>query len=226
MIAFLTSENRPAHAASSIAVRGPGRARYDGTRAPTQSLTRVTPAGARPRQLAGHGGYGVPGSPARRLPAASRKPAGVIADGGFSAYRRPKSSSLVIDVVRVFRRSLCRLPTWRTGRRKILGHAIRLARTWAACGFLNFLNSTLPEAIKLTDKPPHFRVTIRRHRTARAGRGEQQPKPQRSRKDSIVSLMSPRRKLTELQNSYHPHLRGLQGTRRRAAERVPTSGRL
>ena len=49
---------------------------------------------------------------------------------------------------------------------KILGHAKTLGTNWAGSGgFLNFLNSTLPENIKLTDKPPHFVYDPRRHRT-------------------------------------------------------------
>ena len=48
---------------------------------------------------------------------------------------------------------------------KILGHAKTLGTNWAGSGgFLNFLNATLPEGLRLTDKPPHFVYDPTRHR--------------------------------------------------------------
>ena len=48
---------------------------------------------------------------------------------------------------------------------KILGHAKTLGTNWAGSGgFLNFLNATLPDDIRLTDKPPHFVYDPKRHR--------------------------------------------------------------
>jgi hypothetical protein len=48
---------------------------------------------------------------------------------------------------------------------KVLGHAKTLGTNWAGSGgFLNFLNSTLPDGIKLSEKPPHFVYDPKRHR--------------------------------------------------------------
>jgi hypothetical protein len=48
---------------------------------------------------------------------------------------------------------------------KHLGHAKTIGTNWAGSGgFLNFLTNTLPEGIKLSEKPPHFVYDPKRHR--------------------------------------------------------------
>ena len=77
---------------------------------------------------------------------------------------------------------------------KILGHAKTLGTNWAGSGgFLNFLNATLPEGIKLTDKPPHFVYDPRRHRTEE----QAAPPPQRLQRQPDTNSS----KLAELQHS-------------------------
>ncbi len=82
---------------------------------------------------------------------------------------------------------------------KILGHAKTLGTNWAGSGgFLNFLTATLPDTIRMTDKPPHFVYDPKRHRLeeraelapAQAIPLNRQPPPE-----------SNSSKLTELQNS-------------------------
>ncbi|MBT3069327.1 NYN domain-containing protein [Rhodomicrobium sp. Az07] len=61
---------------------------------------------------------------------------------------------------------------------KILGHAKTLGTNWAGSGgFLNFLNATLPENFRLTDKPPHFVYDPARHRVEERVDASLQPSP-------------------------------------------------
>jgi hypothetical protein len=97
---------------------------------------------------------------------------------------------LVIDVVRSSEKPVP-IAYLADRAQKILGHAKTLGTNWAGSGgFLNFLNKTLPEGIKLTDTPPHFVYDATRHRV-------EEPAPQRLQRqpDSNSS------KLAELQNS-------------------------
>jgi len=71
-----------------------------------------------------------------------------------------------------------------------------LGTNWAGSGgFLNFLNNTLPDGIKLTDKPPHFVYDAKRHRI------EEQPPPAPPPQRLQRQPDSGSSKLAELQNS-------------------------
>ena len=72
-----------------------------------------------------------------------------------------------------------------------------LGTNWAGSGgFLNFLNSTLPDSVMITDKPPHFVYDPRRHRVEEPA-PQQQLAPQRLQRQPEANSS----KLAELQHS-------------------------
>ncbi len=101
--------------------------------------------------------------------------------------------SLVIDVVQSSEKPVP-IAYLADRAQKILGHAKTLGTNWAGSGgFLNFLNSTLPEGTKLTDKPPHFVYDPKRHRIEE----QAAPPPQRLQRQPDTNSS----KLAELQHS-------------------------
>ena len=86
---------------------------------------------------------------------------------------------------------------------KILGHAKTLGTNWGGSGgFLNFLNATLPDDIRLTDKPPHFVYDPKRHRLEeRTEIPAVQAIPQKLNRQPPPQPESNSSKLAELQNS-------------------------
>jgi hypothetical protein len=71
--------------------------------------------------------------------------------------------NLVLDVVRASDKPVP-IAYLADRAQKVLGHAKTLGTNWAGSGgFLNFLTNTLPDDIRLSDKPPHFVYDPRRH---------------------------------------------------------------
>jgi len=62
---------------------------------------------------------------------------------------------------------------------KTLGHAKTIGTNWAGSGgFLNFLTQNLPEALRLSEKPPHFVYNPAKHRLREEIRPLETPAPQ------------------------------------------------
>jgi hypothetical protein len=192
MIAFLLDESSPV----MLEGRGPkpvGELGYDGGRAalPQSALTRVPaqPVASQP----GYGGYGAPHEGAKRRPpsaaTASAAVQSLIED--FQAIGA-EIRDFVVDIVRSSEKPVP-IAYLADRAQKILGHAKTLGTNWAGSGgFLNFLNKTLPDGIRLTDTPPHFVYDTSRHRTE-----EPAPQPQRLQRQPESNSS----KLAELQNS-------------------------
>ena len=199
MIAFLMDETSPVMLESQrSASRSLG---YDssGAKALTQSITQRAPAFpvAAPASLSSleSGFPAFEEAPPRRRPAAASAPSSAVQSlmDDFQAIGA-EILGLVIDVVQASEKPVP-IAYLADRAQKILGHAKTLGTNWAGSGgFLNFLNSTLPENIKLTDKPPHFVYDPRRHRTEEQAAAAQ-PAQRLQRQDSNSS------KLAELQHS-------------------------
>ncbi|MGO8951787.1 MAG: NYN domain-containing protein [Rhodomicrobium sp.] len=193
MIAFLLNETSPLALQQDRGAKPRGELGYDGARALTQSVTARTPAHPIASQ-SGHSGYSAPPEPLkRRLPAAPASSAVQSLMEDFQAIGA-EILSLVVDVVQSSEKPVP-IAYLADRAQKILGHAKTLGTNWAGSGgFLNFLNNTLPDGIKLTDKPPHFVYDAKRHRTE-----EQPPPPPPQRLQRQPDSSSS--KLAELQNS-------------------------
>ncbi len=209
MISFLLDETGPA---LMIPQDRPAQPRaelsYDGARSYSQSVAAQQPA--------------VRALPAQAAPAAQSDFAPAYAQPQDAAKRRQPPGhvnsavqSLIEDfqaigaeilnlVIEVVRSSEKPVPIAYLADRaqKILGHAKTLGTNWAGSGgFLNFLNATLPEGIRLTDKPPHFVYDPQRHRL------EERPEPPAPAQIAPQKLNrqpppeSSSSKLAELQNS-------------------------
>ena len=156
--------------------RGPRSARradgYDGPRTYSQSVAAQPALPALPPQsapapvpadFAPAPGYGVPRYSKRRLPPATRTSAVQSLIEDFQPIGA-RFCNLVIEVVRSSEKPVP-IAYLADRAQKILGHAKTLGTNWAGSGgFLNFLNATLPDDIRLTDKPPHFVYDPKRHR--------------------------------------------------------------
>lgn len=200
MIAFLMDETSP------IMLERPERLRpslpYEGPKALTQNIAPRTPAYPVTSQptYSGYGndcgndyggGYSTPQeAPKRRLPPAPPAVQSLMED--FQAIGS-EILSLVVDVVQSSEKPVP-IAYLADRAQKILGHAKTLGTNWAGSGgFLNFLNTTLPEGIKLTDKPPHFVYDPKRHRIEE----QAPPQPQRLQRQPDTNSS----KLAELQHS-------------------------
>lgn len=88
---------------------------------------------------------------------------------------------------------------------KHLGHAKTIGTNWAGSGgFLNFLSNTLPDGIRLSEKPPHFVYDPKRHRVEeRSDAHSSQALAQKTAMVHRPALQpeSNSTKLAELQNS-------------------------
>ena len=189
MIAFLLSETSP-----MALERGPkphGEIGYEGAaRALTSSPAQR--ASAQPAQ-AGYDSYEFPAEPPKRrpLPPASTAVQSLIED--FQTIGA-EILDLVLDVVQSSEKPVP-IAYLADRAQKMLGHAKTLGTNWAGSGgFLNFLNNSLPEGIKLTEKPPHFVYDTRRHPIEEP---PLPPPPQRLQRQQETSSS----KLADLQNS-------------------------
>ncbi len=197
MIAFLMDESSPLMLQQERGPKPRGELGYDGTRALTQSVPQRSPA----HPIAAQPNYGsynpCPEPFMRRWPSAPASPAVQSLIEDFQVIGA-EILDLVIDVVQSSEKPVP-IAYLADRAQKILGHAKTLGTNWAGSGgFLNFLNTTLPEGIKITDKPPHFVYDARRHRTEEpAPPPPPPPAPQRLQRQPDTSSS----KLAELQNS-------------------------
>lgn len=151
-------------------------------------------------------GYGLPQEPAkRRLPSHTNSAVQSLIEDFQSIGA--EILKLVIDVVSSSEKPVP-IAYLADRAQKMLGHAKTLGTNWAGSGgFLNFLNATLPDDIRLTDKPPHFVYDPKRHRLEE--RGELPPPPPPAPAAAIPQKLSRQppqpetnsSKLAELQNS-------------------------
>ncbi len=207
MIAFLLDETMPPLMLSHDRAPAPrAELSYDGARTYSRSVASqpalpALPSHSAPAQPEFAANYGMPQQDAgkRRLPAAPVNSAVQSLIEDFQAIGA-EILDLVLDVVRTSEKPVP-IAYLADRAQKILGHAKTLGTNWAGSGgFLNFLNATLPEGIRLTDKPPHFVYDPKRHRLEeRVEVAQAQPAPQKlSRQPQQESSSS---KLAELQNS-------------------------
>ncbi len=203
MIAFLMDETNPVMLENQRGSR-PSLG-YDGVKALTQSVTqRATaafPGVVQPNHSPLGNGFAAHDEAPKRRPAAAAPPAAPSTAvqslmDDFQAIGA-EILGLVIDVVQSSEKPVP-IAYLADRAQKILGHAKTLGTNWAGSGgFLNFLNSTLPEGIKLTDKPPHFVYDPGRHRVEEPAAPQQQPQPQRLQRQPDTNSS----KLAELQHS-------------------------
>ena len=199
MIAFLMDETTPVMLENQRGNSARASLGYEGANAKalTQSITQRAPAypvQAQPTQSPLGNAFGAYEEAPKRRAAAVAAPSSAVQSlmDDFQAIGA-EILGLVIDVVQASEKPVP-IAYLADRAQKILGHAKTLGTNWAGSGgFLNFLNATLPEPIKLTDKPPHFVYDPKRHRiedpnAAPAQRLQRQP-------DSNSS------KLAELQHS-------------------------
>jgi hypothetical protein len=112
--------------------------------------------------------------------------------------------NLVIEVVRTSEKPVP-IAYLADRAQKILGHAKTVGTNWAGSGgFLNFLNNTLPEGIRLSERPPHFVYDPKRHRLEE--RAESHVHQSAAAKPAVLQRQQPPQesnstKLAELQNS-------------------------
>jgi hypothetical protein len=198
LIAFLLDESSPpALPPQDQGFRPRGELGYNGARSVAQSIAAQGVARAIPAQP-NYGGYGEQEQPSKRRASATGPNSAVqslIED--FQAIGA-EILDLVIEVVRSSEKPVP-IAYLADRAQKILGHAKTLGTNWAGSGgFLNFLNKTLPESLRLTDKPPHFVYDPSRHRLEeRAEPGIVQAVPQGRQPQQETNSS----KLAELQNS-------------------------
>ena len=175
MISFLLDETVPLMLPHERTVQPRAELGYDGPRTYSQSVaaqpalpalpahSAPVPAPA-PAQADFAPNYGVPQDAAkRRLPAGHVNSAVQSLIEDFQAIGA-EILNLVVEVVRSSEKPVP-IAYLADRAQKILGHAKTLGTNWAGSGgFLNFLNATLPEGLRLTDKPPHFVYDPQRHR--------------------------------------------------------------
>jgi hypothetical protein len=171
-----------------------GELSYEGARPLTQSITARSPAHPVAAQ-SGFAGFEAPPEPLRRRLPAAAAPASSAVQSLIEDFQAigAEIRTLVIEVVQTSEKPVP-IAYLADRAQKILGHAKTLGTNWAGTGgFLNFLNNTLPDSLRLTDKPPHFVYDPKRHRTEE--RAEQPPQRLHRQADTTSS------KLAELQNS-------------------------
>ena len=199
MISFLLDETVPLMLPHERTVQPRAELGYDGPRTYSQSVaaqpalpalpahSAPAPAPA-PAQADFAPNYGVPQDAAkRRLPAGHVNSAVQSLIEDFQAIGA-EILNLVVEVVRSSEKPVP-IAYLADRAQKILGHAKTLGTNWAGSGgFLNFLNATLPEGLRLTDKPPHF---VYDPTTASARRTTSKfPPPRPFLKSSIANLLS------------------------------------
>lgn len=172
MISFLLDETVPLMLPHERAAQPRAELGYDGPRTYSQSVAvqAALPAHSAPvpAPAPAHAdyapNYSVPQEAVkRRLPAGHVNSAVQSLIEDFQAIGA-EILNLVIDVVRSSEKPVP-IAYLADRAQKILGHAKTLGTNWAGSGgFLNFLNATLPEGLRLTDKPPHFVYDPTRHR--------------------------------------------------------------
>ena len=201
LVSFLLEETGPAMIPYEGGNRGRGELGYNGTRALLHNVSAQASAHnvARPA-FGGHGASEETGR--RRMQAAQSSSAVQSLIEDFQVV----GSEILELVVEVVRTSEKPVPIAYLADRaqKILGHAKTIGTNWAGSGgFLNFLTSTLPANIRLTDKPPHFVYDPQRHRVEeRSDMAPVQvvpPKPQILHRQPVQETSSS--KLAELQHS-------------------------
>jgi hypothetical protein len=200
MLSFLMDETAPAMLPQDRSGRPRGELAYDGARAIAQSVAAQAASAHASLQQPDYGGYAVPQETAkRRLPAAPVNSAVQSLIEDFQAIGA-EILNLVIEVVRSSEKPVP-IAYLADRAQKILGHAKTLGTNWAGSGgFLNFLNSTLPDGLRLTDKPPHFVYDPKRHRPEeRLELTSAQAIPQKLHRQPVPESNSS--KLAELQNS-------------------------
>ena len=199
MIAFLMDETSPVMLEHQRGNAPRASLGYEGgaAKALTQSVTQrapAYPAQAQPSRSLPNGYEAYEEAPQRRPAAAASAPSSAVQSlmDDFQAIGS-EILGLVIDVVQSSEKPVP-IAYLADRAQKILGHAKTLGTNWAGSGgFLNFLNATLPEPIKLTDKPPHFVYDPKRHRMEDPA--AQAPQRLQRQPDSNSS------KLAELQHS-------------------------
>ena len=170
MIAFLMDETSPVMLEHQRGNSPRASLGYEGANAKalTQSITQRAPAypvQAQPAQSPLGNAFGAYEEPPKRRAAAVAAPSSAVQSlmDDFQSIGA-EILGLVIDVVQSSEKPVP-IAYLADRAQKILGHAKTLGTNWAGSGgFLNFLNATLPEAIRLTDKPPHFVYDPKRHR--------------------------------------------------------------
>ncbi len=195
MIAFLMDETSPVMLENQRGSR-PSLG-YEGAKALTQSVTQRAPAypvAAQPGHSPLSNGFGAYDEAPKRRQAVAAAPSSAVQSlmDDFQSIGA-EILGLVIDVVQTSEKPVP-IAYLADRAQKILGHAKTLGTNWAGSGgFLNFLNTTLPENIKLTDKPPHFVYDPRRHRMEEPAAAQ----PQRLQRQPDTNSS----KLAELQHS-------------------------
>ncbi len=195
MISFLLEETPPVLLPPDRGAQSRGELGYEGMRALAHSVAAQTSHnGAAPSDF---GGYGLPDTTKRRIPA----PVNAAVQSLIEDFQSIGSEilNLVIEVVRSSDKPVP-IAYLADRAQKILGHAKTIGTNWAGSGgFLNFLTSTLPDNIRLTDKPPHFVYDPKRHRPEEREIPPAQPIPQKLQRQPLQESNSS--KLAELQNS-------------------------
>jgi hypothetical protein len=211
MISFLLDETVPLMLPHERSAPPRAELGFDGPRTYSQSVAAQPAVPALPAQsapapvqadFAPAPGYGVPQESAkRRLPPAHANSAVQSLIEDFQAIGA-EILNLVIEVVRSSEKPVP-IAYLADRAQKILGHAKTLGTNWAGSGgFLNFLNATLPDDIRLTDKPPHFVYDPKRHRLEeRTEIPPAQAIPQKLNRQPPPQPESNSSKLAELQNS-------------------------
>ncbi len=217
MISFLLDETVPLMLPQERAAPPRAELGYDGPRTYSQSVAAQPvisalpvppPPPPAPAQADVAHAYGMPPQepPKRRLPSAHANSAVQSLIEDFQSI----GAEILNHVVEVVRSSEKPVPIAYLADRaqKILGHAKTLGTNWAGSGgFLNFLSATLPDDIRLTDKPPHFVYDPKRHRLEERRLDERiemppaQAIPQKLNRQPAPQPESNSSKLAELQNS-------------------------
>lgn len=191
MVSFLMEETGPALLPQhELGSKPRAELGYSGAR----NLLRSPPA---PAQVE-FAGYGAPPehAPKRRAP----PPVNAAVQSLIEDFQSIGSEilNLVVEVVRSSEKPVP-IAYLADRSQKILGHAKTIGTNWAGSGgFLNFLTNTLPDGIKLTEKPPHYVYDPKRHRL------EERPDPVSAQQKPGSAQRQPESnstKLAELQNS-------------------------
>ncbi|WKW49637.1 NYN domain-containing protein [Rhodomicrobium lacus] len=196
--ATLPAAHAPASSLPTVPQAGfNGHPSFQGYGAPAQAIPAPSPAYGAPAQAIpappaygapsqaipaapNYSGYNLPQEPAkRRLPSGHANSAVQSLIEDFQSIGA-EILNLVLDVVQSSEKPVP-IAYLADRAQKILGHAKTLGTNWAGSGgFLNFLNATLPDNFRLTDKPPHFVYDPTRHRIEeRVDLASPQPAPQK-----------------------------------------------
>ena len=140
------------------------------TRTATPALPPRAPQQAAPQQAA----LPDPNRVAKRRPASQADAAIQSLIDDFKAIGS-EILELVLDVVDNSEKAVP-LAYLADRAQKTLGHAKTIGTNWAGSGgFLNFLTQNLPEALRLSEKPPHFVYNPTKHRMREEPRSVEAP---------------------------------------------------